>query len=339
MPDSPVQLAIAEWQNKQITGTELMRRLVSFDKWMLPMSEAAAAEMVSTGAASRLMYSQDGEGVSRLYLFSDGEAYNAFRASVGQDASEQHFLTTTGTWIFQLPLDPLDFIEIDPATPWQIGYHKEQFPRLRAMAGAVEVEQALAALRAGTAGPGSITKVRQYEHYILAVTSLDGGYTLALAPDDRDRTLAAIFTSDDSLPSLPPRRRSATFGWAAPARCVGRPTALRTTVPDVVRRCRLQLQRPRPPHRLRSVVSHRRPGGQIGRVNADARAVQVERDVLSARLRQPEHRGALGGAPDRERACSTSPILRSCLDTHLVYTVPDAWLMHRSSDYPTAQMN
>ncbi len=204
MPDSPVQLAIAEWQNKQITGTELMRRLVSFDKWMLPVSEAAAAEMVSTGAASRLMYSQDGEGVSRLYLFSDGEAYNAFRASVGQDASEQHFLSTTGTWIFQLPLDPLDFIEIDPATPWQIGYHKEQFPRLRAMAGAVEVEQALAALRAGTAEPGSITKVRQYEHYILAVTSLDGGYTLALAPDDRDRTLAAIFTSDDTFQAFLP---------------------------------------------------------------------------------------------------------------------------------------
>ena len=201
---SPVQLAIAEWQNKQITGTELMRRLVSFDKWMLPVSEAAAAEMVSTGAASRLMYSQDGEGVSRLYLFSDGEAYNAFRASVGQDASEQHFLSTTGTWIFQLPLDPLDFIEIDPATPWQIGYHKEQFPRLRAMAAAVEVEQALAALRAGTAEPGSLTKVRQYEHYILAVTSLDGGYTLALAPDDRDRTLAAIFTSDDTFEAFLP---------------------------------------------------------------------------------------------------------------------------------------
>ena len=113
MPDSPVQLAIAEWQNKQITGTELMRRLVSFDKWMLPVSEAAAAEMVSTGASSRLMYSQDDEGVSRLYLFSDGEAYNAFRASVGQDASEQHFLSTTGTWIFQLPLDALDLIEVE----------------------------------------------------------------------------------------------------------------------------------------------------------------------------------------------------------------------------------
>jgi len=197
--DSTVHQAIAEWQNKQITGTELMRRLVSFDKWMLPVSEAAAAAMLNTGEASRLMYSQDAEGVSRLYLFSDGEAYDAFREAVGQEPSEQHFLTTTGTWIFQLPLDQLDAVEIDPATPWQIGYRKEQFPRLRAMAGAVEVEQALAALRAGTAEPGTITKVRQYEHYILAVTSLNGHHTLALAPDDRDRTLAAIFTSDDTF--------------------------------------------------------------------------------------------------------------------------------------------
>ena len=75
---------------------------------------------------------------------------------------------------------------------------------MRALAGPVEVELALAALRAGTAEPGSITKVRQYEHYILAVTSLDGGYTLALAPDDRDRTLAAIFTSDDSFEAFLP---------------------------------------------------------------------------------------------------------------------------------------
>ena len=104
------------------------------------------------------MYSQDGEGVSRLYLFSDGEAYAAFQEAVGQAASEQHFLATTGAWIFQLPLDQLDAIEIDPATPWQISYRKEQFPRLRAMAGAVEVEQALTALRAGTAGPAQSRK-------------------------------------------------------------------------------------------------------------------------------------------------------------------------------------
>ena len=204
MPDSPVQLAIAEWQDKQITGTALMRRLVSFDQWMLPVSAEAAAEMENTGAASRLMYSQDGEGVSRLYLFSDGEAYAAFQEAVGQETSEQHFLATTGAWIFQLPLDQLDAIEIDPATPWQISYRKEQFSRLRAMAAAVDIEQTLAALRAGTAEAGSLTKVRQYEHYILAVTSLDGSYTLALAPDDRDRTLAAVFTSDDTFQAFLP---------------------------------------------------------------------------------------------------------------------------------------
>lgn len=59
MPESPVQTAIAEWQDQQINGTQLMRRLVTFDKWMLPLSEAAAAEMLRTGTASRLLYSQD----------------------------------------------------------------------------------------------------------------------------------------------------------------------------------------------------------------------------------------------------------------------------------------
>lgn len=73
MPDYPISQAIAEWQNQLITSAALMRRLVSYDSWMLPVSEAAAAEMASTG-------------------------------------------------------DPLDTIETDPATSWQISYRREQFP-------------------------------------------------------------------------------------------------------------------------------------------------------------------------------------------------------------------
>ncbi len=204
MPDFPIPQAISEWQNQLISGTALMRRLVSYDSWMLPVSEAAAAEMASTGTASRLMYSQDAAGVSRLFLFSDGDAFSTYQKAVGEEEAGQHFLTTTGAWIFQLPIDPLDAIEIDPGTSWQISYRKEQFPRLAAMAQAVEVERTLADLRAGTARPGAIAQVRNYERYILAVYSLDGTHSLALAPDDRDRALAAIFTADDAFESFLP---------------------------------------------------------------------------------------------------------------------------------------
>lgn len=200
MSDSPVQAAIAEWQSKQITGAELMRQLVSFDKWMVPIAEPAAAEAMGAGSSPRLMYSQDAEGVSRLYLFSDGPAYDAFRRAVGDDApQDQHFLTTPGAWIFHLPLDQIDAVEIDPASPWQISYRKEQFTRLRALADAVEVEQALAALRTGTAQRGMVATVRLYERYILAVCQINGEYSLALAPDDHGRALAAVFTADDTF--------------------------------------------------------------------------------------------------------------------------------------------
>lgn len=204
MSDSSVRQAIAEWQAHQITGTGLMRRLVSYEQWMLPVSEAAAAEMLDTGAASRLMISQDDLGISRLYLFSDGEAFAAYQQAVGEPASGQHFLTTTGAWVFQLPLDQLDAIEIDPGTGWQISYRKEQFHRLRAMAEAVDVEQTLAALRGGTAAPGALAKVRDYQHYSLAVYHLNGQHTLALAPDDHGRALAAIFTADDAFEAFLP---------------------------------------------------------------------------------------------------------------------------------------
>jgi hypothetical protein len=204
MPDSPVRQAISEWHNQLISGTTLMRRLVSYDSWMLPVSEAAAAEMASTGAASRLMYSQHPAGVSRLYLFSDGDAFSTYQKVVGEESAGQHFLTTAGAWVFQLPLDPLDTIEIDPATSWQISYRREQFTRLRSMAHAIDVEQALAALRAGTAEPGSVAKVRGYEQFSLAVYYLDGKHSLALAPDDRERALAAVFTADDAFDAFLP---------------------------------------------------------------------------------------------------------------------------------------
>ena len=128
MPNSPVQLAIAEWQNKQITGTELMRRLVSFDKWMLPVSEAAAAEMVNTGAASRLMYSQDGEGVSRLYLFSDGEAYDAFRQSWGRMHPNSTFYPRPGHGSFNFPWTRSTSSRSIRRRPGRSGITKSSFP-------------------------------------------------------------------------------------------------------------------------------------------------------------------------------------------------------------------
>ncbi|HEX8096585.1 MAG TPA: hypothetical protein VF507_01060, partial [Pyrinomonadaceae bacterium] len=109
----PPREAIGLWQNKQIDGAALMRCLVSYGRWMIPVSEAAVGEMLQEGTASRVMFSKDAEGVSRLLIFSDGDAYNEYRKAAGAPG-EQHFLSTKGTWVFRLPAGGIDFVAIDP---------------------------------------------------------------------------------------------------------------------------------------------------------------------------------------------------------------------------------
>ena len=208
MSPTAVQTAITAWQEKQINGTQLLRRLASCDAWIVPVSESAAAEMLSTHAAARLMISRDAAGVGRLYLFSDAAAWQTFRRAAGDGpAAGQHFLTTTGSWIFRLPLDQVDFVEIDPGSPWHINYTREQFPRLRALAEAVEIERTLLALRGGEAPTGAAAQVRDYAHYRLAVISQGGRTALALAPDSQGRALAAIFTAADNFDAFVDERR------------------------------------------------------------------------------------------------------------------------------------
>jgi hypothetical protein len=193
------QRAIALWQKKEMDGTALMRCLVSYESWMVPVSEAAVGEMLRQGELSGVSFSKDPQGVSRLFIFSDGDAYSQFRQAAG-GTSQQHFLSTRGTWVFRLPIDGVDFIAIDPASAHEIAYGKHLFPRLKQIADAVEVEEALRELR-GSASPsaGLLPLVRDYQCYLLAVWKADERYQMAMAPDQRGRALAAVFTCDDAF--------------------------------------------------------------------------------------------------------------------------------------------
>jgi hypothetical protein len=64
----------------------------------------------------------------------------------------------------------------------------------------VAVERALRDLQTGQARPGTASRVRNYEHYLLPVFDFGPeGYALALAPDNQGRALAAIFTAEDGF--------------------------------------------------------------------------------------------------------------------------------------------
>lgn len=198
---------IAQWRNKQIESTALMRLLVSHPAWSLPVSESAALEMMAENAASRIQYNRDPQGVNRQLIFSSPEAFAVYQKNCGEPR-EQYLFTTTGAWVFRLPLEGIDEIWIDPLTPGDIRYVKAQFNQLRAMADAIEAEQSLAALRQGTAPDSALSLVKNYAAFWVPVLVRGEGMHLMFAPDSKGRKLAAVFTSEDTLAAFLPEAKT-----------------------------------------------------------------------------------------------------------------------------------
>ena len=112
---------IDAWRSKQVSGTTLMRGLVSYREWLLLFSEAAVSETLASDSPPRLQYTVSPDGKKRLPIFSNEEALKAYThdSHVGQ-----HFLKTEGTWLFKLPFQELDEIWIDPAQQEAVFYGK-----------------------------------------------------------------------------------------------------------------------------------------------------------------------------------------------------------------------
>lgn len=207
---------ILAWRAGRLTGTQLMRSLASHPHWMIPLSEAAAAETLATNEVSRIAYYRDPKGVNRLMLWSSRETFDLYakRAELKQ---EIHYLDAPGTWVFQLPLrnvlDGIEQIWIDPLNEHDILYDKEQFEPLRDFAAAVAVERDLAALRADTAKEGTVVRVREYESYLVAFARKPtGAESLFLAPDSQGRKLAAVFTHSDAFDAFLPQAMACSVG-------------------------------------------------------------------------------------------------------------------------------
>ena len=190
--------AIEDWKAQRIDGSRLMRRLIAHRTWQVPIAAQAVQDLLAGPSNGRIQYSRNDEGVTRLYIFSDTTAYNTFR-ELSNVQGEQHFIATTGKWVFQLPFDAIDTLVIDAGTTHEIGYGESQFARLHELAEAVEIERALNALRFGTAGSGDAMRVVQFPRFLVPVLKTDECVHLCHAPDKRERQLAAIFTDEDAF--------------------------------------------------------------------------------------------------------------------------------------------
>lgn len=201
--ENPVQAAITAWQQTSLTGAQLMREMVSYERWNVPISDAAAKQALRDNTMSRLLISEDEDGVKRLYIFSGADAYRTYQNETG-DRRPQTFLSVAGSWLFQLPMDGVDYVAIDPFTDYNVAYGREHLERLALFARAVVVEHALADLRAGNLASEQVTTemlklLLNYRTYQLAFVQQADAASLAYAPDSQGRRLAAVFTHDDAF--------------------------------------------------------------------------------------------------------------------------------------------
>jgi hypothetical protein len=173
-----------------------MRVLVSHPHWRIPIAEAAVGDLLANHHATFQVYG-DPEGKRHLMLWSSDDAFSIYAKSA--KVKSQHFLDTTGTYVFQQTSDLMDEVWIDPYTEYQIRYGKEHFAKLRELAAAVEIEDDLSRLRQGTSTDGAVNRVREYAHYIIGMTGDEKQQRLLLAPDHQGRDLAAVFTAEDAF--------------------------------------------------------------------------------------------------------------------------------------------
>ena len=202
---------IAQWRNKQINGLGLMRGLVGYEAWVVPISEAAAVRALAHNDGPSLQLSTDPAGKVSLLLFSDVDALHRYRQSASAQG-EQHFLTLRGGGLFIGPFENVNRIHIDPLSPYDIFYDTEQFPRLFEMARAIALEQALTSLRQGTAPDGIAVKVREFDEYRIAIAQHESGPSLLMAPDSKGRSLAAVFTAQDAFDAYVPTAKKQSGG-------------------------------------------------------------------------------------------------------------------------------
>ncbi|MCX6018544.1 MAG: hypothetical protein NTZ50_08595 [Chloroflexi bacterium] len=196
-----VRNAVEDWKAAIITDAELMRILASQEFWEMPVSDAAAAEAMEDDVLSGVRIHEDKGGTRRLFIFSGSSAYRAHQKITGEKELPE-FLAVQASWLFQILPPDIDFLEIDPNSAYGITFDREQMEQLSTCACSVDIEQTLFDLGddeslTSEEMDAMLSEVAEYPSYQLAVYETENGRSIALAPDENDRALAAVFTHDD----------------------------------------------------------------------------------------------------------------------------------------------
>jgi hypothetical protein len=198
----PIREVLASWKEGSVDLSTLLRALVSYMAWAIPVSSEAAKKSLETNSAPDILFSEY-QGRRRLLVFTDSEAFGVYLGKASGNDEVRLTITFDGKRVFSPAFGEFDAYFIDPNSPHGIVLTREEIAAAATFGDAVAVETSLSILRAGTARDEehvrSLTKhIAAYPKYQLALQKVNDRFALAMAPDDSGRKLAAVFTHDDA---------------------------------------------------------------------------------------------------------------------------------------------
>ena len=186
------ELSVAElivaFHDQRISFDDIIRRLLN-TQWLIP------ADSIENNANTPVPLFREIESTNYLLVFSDEDEFNALHY---EDAP--HTIRRSGLWILQqLRTSWLDTnlgaIVLNPASAAALQFTREYFDLLLRWAQIVELETAL---RGQSTINELAIKIRNFGSFLLPLFRTDTVTHIVLAPDDKGRQLAAIFTAPDA---------------------------------------------------------------------------------------------------------------------------------------------
>ena len=190
--------AIRAWRKETIREGDLWRRLLAYERWLVPRRPDGDATDADAPDGARFTLSQaalapDPTGGSRLILFSDARAVKAFTKQALRKR-DPAYLTPTGWHVFTADLGDITGVVVDPGAPHEYVIPRASFESVRELAAAMEVDAAWQRLRRGAEEPTDLALVAHYPHYLMVAIESEAGLVSITVPYAEGGAFLPVFT-------------------------------------------------------------------------------------------------------------------------------------------------
>jgi hypothetical protein len=188
--------ALTEWRNETISREQFQRRLLVYEDWLVPKREGEGVDSFGRFTVRMAQIIPDEEGQSRLFLFSDPDAFELFAT---EQTGGVGYSNPTGWEIFSADLGDVSAAVIDHGSPHEFVIERAEFANLKELAEAVGIEEVWQRLREGNEEEDDVSRAARYPAYYLAAVVRDEGDAFIYVPNDDGGRVIPIFTHPAAL--------------------------------------------------------------------------------------------------------------------------------------------